>query len=392
MTTQPQGFWESGDLISLVRMLLLTTQRGPASDFPDVAGIRGYDPDTGVQWYKYEDTDGNIQTESISIPSNPAANIPGLRSLYNPTSPPNPDLSDDEKSRRAASGNHGHTAAQLNIATDAAPGTGSLRTLGTGARQAAAGDHTLHFFPAYTRVEVSTSGVWTKPSNLDPNVPVYIILIGGGGGGDTGLAHNNSLTTGVPGGGGGGCGVIAVAPNDFDSIRSVVGAGGTGAGTHGGNTTVSIVKDSTTRELWLAEGGQGGDSAGANERTEGGAPHGGMGGVGGNFGATDSHYDGEAGALGCGGGGGSGIRVGHGASAEAGSGGVGGSLLGLGFLTNLPSGGNGGNGGASRGADGSNGQTPGGGGGAGASNGTNLAAASGGSGGSGRVYIYYVAT
>lgn len=350
-TQQPRGFWEQGDLVSLARLLLTTTQRGPAptsevdsnGDAQDVgtswdayggtpiAGIRGYDSATSEQWHTYEDDDGHIIVEVISIPENPAPSIPGLRSL-------------GTTSNVGAAGTHGHAAGDLNILTDPAPSEGGLRTLGDGERQGAPGNH-AHAL-VYTRVDRTSSGVWNKPTDIQEAYPIVLYLIGAGGAGQHGIT--------AAGGGGGGGSIALLRAGAFSSLNITVGAGGTASG---GDTEVSNNGALVAR----AHGGQSG-IAGAN----GGAIGGGNGGSNGS--------DGEDGEVG-GAGGGGGRRV---PSSSGGSGDQVTSQWLSGFpTTSAGDGGDGANG------TGSSGAFPGGGGGGGFGGG---AAA----GGDGVVYIFYV--
>jgi len=102
---------------------------------------------------------------------------------------------------------------------------------------------------AWTR---SASFSWTVPANV---YRAYIVLVGGGGGGG-GRPANAGF-----GGGGGGAGalcrvVVQVVPGDVFTV--VVGAGGAGTQTTGGNGTSSTVTISGGKGVITAPGGSGG--------------------------------------------------------------------------------------------------------------------------------------
>lgn len=386
MTTQPQGFWEAGDLISLARMLLLTTQRGPAPSSTNaagydadtdttwvpyggapLAGLRGYDSTTGRQWFTYKEGD-HIIVESVSLPEDAPASVPSLRTLVDPANLPrftetpvptvtggsgagavidsivvtdgritevrwgNPrgsgyqvgdvltfaqgtlaieytltvadvasgiiqnfdgvsigDSRAGNEDRVGATGNHGHTADQLNIQTDGPANVGSLRTLDraglTPAQRALAASPGNHEHSDYTAVVFDASGTWTKPADADvrTNVPVLIFAIGGGGGGahgsDPAFFSEGALYGGGGGGGGGALSVGIYSWAELDATLNItIGAGGDGGaiaaqnGSNGGNTRVL---DASNAEMLQSGGGLGGRNA--RESSTGG--DGGLGGT-----------------------------------------------------------------------------------------------------------------
>ena len=71
--------------------------------------------------------------------------------------------------QQAAAGNHGHT-------TDAAAGTGSFRTLGTGAQQAAAGNHTHANMARIYTGTYTGDGVSSRAITGLPFTPLFVVI------------------------------------------------------------------------------------------------------------------------------------------------------------------------------------------------------------------------
>lgn len=142
----------------------------------------------------------------------------------------------------------------------------------------------------------TSSGTWTKPSDMPTSAVVEVFVWGGGGGGG-----NNSLS-GSSGGGGGACAFKTYKIGDLASTVSVtVGAGGN-ANSAGGNSSFG--------SLLLAYGG------GRGWTNASGASGGGGGGLTSAGGAGDTSLPGGNG--GSGGGGGQDGRAGTGSGAQLG--------------------------------------------------------------------------
>lgn len=143
----------------------------------DVTGVLYYD--NGTTW----------ETVGASAPTDGSAATPSLRTL-------------GSGSTQAAAGNHSH-------AVDAAAGVGSFRTLGTGSVQAAAGNHshsggvTAQY--AYKPSETSRSATTTLTNDPDLAVTLAVgtwlvdvdLVVNGGTGGDflIGWAFGGTATT-----------------------------------------------------------------------------------------------------------------------------------------------------------------------------------------------------
>ncbi len=171
----------------------------------------------------------------------------------------------------------------------------------------------------------TSSGTWTKPSNLTGNELVTVQLWGAGGGGG-GVA--NAQTPGAGGGGGGGYTEAKFRASDLGATVSVTigtgGSGGVGAanGSNGGNTTFG--------SLLTAYGGGGGG--------QGNGTWGGGGGGGGNVSAGSA---GGTGTVGAGGSPLSSATASTGNSFGGGTGGIQGTLNGVGGASTFGGGGGG---------------------------------------------------
>lgn len=214
----------------------------------------------------------------------------------------------------------------------------------------------------------TTSGTWTKPSNLPASALVFVELWGGGGGGNSG---------GGNGGGGGGaynCGWFLAS--DLSATETVTVATAAAVATAGGKSSfgshLEAYGGGTSTGSFTAGGGGGGaQSVGGNGASTGGAGgnpspgsggsgnarggHGNSGGGGSSAGGSSAH-DGGDGIFGGGGGGTSGAGTNDGGKSQYGGGGGAGSA-GSGGVSQY--GGNGGDAGVA-------GTAPGGGGGTGA--------------------------
>lgn len=169
------------------------------------------------------------------------------------------------------------------MAVDAAAGTGSLRTLGTGGQQAAAGSHA--HAALVDRQVFTASGTWTKPPGCTW-VEVIAIGAGGGGGGAVGGAAG-TLRWGAAGAGGGALVRRIFDPSALGATEAVtIGAGGA-AGTGGvsGNGTPGGVGGSSSFGTHVTAYGGGGGSAPYPSSGGGGGGAGGAGNTGGTGGA-----------------------------------------------------------------------------------------------------------
>lgn len=119
---------------------------------------------------------------------------------------------------------------------DPAAGAPGLRTLGTGAQQACAGNDPRLITGSYGTV-ITSSQTWNNSLNLRS----VIVLAGGGGGGGGGIISYDNAPSGRGGNGG-----VAVGIIDTSSVTSVIvtigaggaaGAPGTYVGGTGGTTT-----------------------------------------------------------------------------------------------------------------------------------------------------------
>ena len=102
---------------------------------------------------------------------------------------------------------------------DLAVGTASLRTIGTGALQAAAGTHTHGAGASVSTQSFTASGTWTSPAGVSA---ALVLLVGGG-----------SSSNGEHGGGGGDVKYQWVPVSPSTGYTVTIGAGGTG-GSNGG--------------------------------------------------------------------------------------------------------------------------------------------------------------
>ena len=261
----------------------------------------------------------------------------------------------------------------------------------------------------------TTSGTWTKPTNLSGNEIVLVMAWGGGGGGAT----SNQSNSGAGGGGGGGCTVAQFIASSLSSTETVTVATAASSATDGGNTTFGShltgfggAGGSGGTANSSGSGGGGtfskGSEGGVNSGSGAGGGTGGslVGGAGGSNSGTagsDSSYGGGGGggvanSTTCGGGGNSFFGGGGGGGGPAGSAGgtAGGSSVygGGGGGSGAGTSGTGGSGGTSKiggagGAGGNNpangsaGSAPGGGGGGGAG-----ATSTGGAGGRGECRVW----
>ncbi len=164
----------------------------------------------------------------------------------------------------------------------------------------------------------TTSGTWTKPTNLSGNELIKVQAWGSGGGGGTGAG------AGTEGGGGGGGGFIEMnfRATDLSSTETVTVGAAVAAGTAGNNTTFGS-------HLTAYAGGYGINNAGGNH--QGGGGGGGYLGAGSNSTTTVGGAGGNPGggahsatAVGFGGGGGGSVGESGGFAVYGGGGGGGG--------------------------------------------------------------------
>lgn len=160
---------------------------------------------------------------------------------------------------QAAAGNHTHTQAQSHGSPDTDTGTGSLHhTIGTGANQAAAGNHVhAHSLTIY----FTSSGTFSKGSY--PGLyAIEVELVGGGGGSaSTGGTGPSEWGFGVGGAGGAWARAYILAASLGSSETVTIGAGGVGGsgvtgqpGTDGGTSSFG--------SFFSCTGGQGGNATG----------------------------------------------------------------------------------------------------------------------------------
>lgn len=132
---------------------------------------------------------------------------------------------------QSAAGNHTHTQAQSHNSPDTDTATSSLHhTIGTGANNAAAGNHVhAHPLPVYFK----TSGSFTKATY--PGLYAIEVEVVGGGGGVAGLAATDGTHWAFgPGGAGGGYAKVVILAASLGTSETVtVGAGGTAGTTSG---------------------------------------------------------------------------------------------------------------------------------------------------------------
>lgn len=245
------------------------------------------------------------------------------------------------------------------MTVDAAAATGSLRTLGTGATAAAAGNHT-HATPITPVVNVyDASTTWSKPTNC---TTVMVIAIGGGGGGGSGRKGTGADRFGGGGGGGGNASFGLFTAATLGTSETVtVGAGNAGGaaistnshdgavGTAGGNSYFGGIDSPSVAHWaigWGGNGGAGGTATsglgGQNETAVA------SGSILSSFGASFVRANGGASSVSA--------TAENGASGECGGGGGGGGIAAAGTIRN---GGNGGRGTGGAGGGSAGGAAPG---------------------------------
>jgi|GEM_PF-3420188 len=182
--------------------------------------------------------------------------------------------------------------------TDLAAATASLRTLGTGAQQAAAGNHT-HVGSATLNTQTFTaSGTWTSGASTSY---ALVLLVAGGG--------SNNANYG--GGGGGQVKKEYVAVTSSTAYTVTIGAGGSGGGNGGTSSFGGLLSCNggyASPNIPTSYGGGSGAGVAVGRGTGAGGCGGGGGGAGGPGGGgliTDGYGGaGGAGLYGYGGGGG----------------------------------------------------------------------------------------
>lgn len=146
---------------------------------------------------------------------------------------------------QAAAGNHTHTQATSHGSPDTDASTSALHhTLGTGANQAAAGDHT-HSHPVVLYIKASTT---FEKASYPGLYAIEVELVGGGGGsGYAATTTAGKISWGMGGTGGGYIRTMILASSLGSSETITIGAGGIAGnvtvkdGGNGGNTSFGSI-------------------------------------------------------------------------------------------------------------------------------------------------------